>query len=91
MRDFYWPNLSLMDPFHSPINSADVFEEPFNLLSEPFPRPLQGLMNIAPKVDIVESDKNLEVDVEIPGMRKEDLHIRVDSGAPHRRPCLSDL
>jgi HSP20 family protein len=64
--------LRLFDPF-----SLDPFEESFRNLW----RPWKGAeMDVAPriKLDVSEQDGSYGVKAEIPGVRKEDIEVRVD-------------
>lgn len=67
-------NVTRYDPF-------DVYVEPFDNLFRGFFRPVRGDANEAPmqiKIDVKENDKAYTVHAEIPGVKKEDIHVTVE-------------
>lgn len=67
-------NLNRYDPF-------DLYVEPLDNLFRGFLRPVRGEQNdMAPqiKLDVKEDDKAYTIHVEMPGVKKEDIHIMVE-------------
>lgn len=54
----------------------DVFERPFSL--SPFVSNSSLMGNFAPLLDVSESDKEIKISAELPGMEPEDIHITLD-------------
>jgi len=69
-------NLTLYDPF-------DVTFEPFDDLFKGFFRPvrmegMEGVSQMQIKMDVKENDKSYTVHADIPGVKKEDIHVTID-------------
>lgn len=67
-------DLKLFDPF-----SLEPFEDSLRSMLRPW---RAGDLNVAPqiKLDVSELDDSYNVKAEIPGVRKEDIDVRVDGG-----------
>jgi Molecular chaperone (small heat shock protein) len=69
-------NLTRYDPF-------DVTFEPFDDLFKGFFRPvrmegMEGVSQMQIKMDVKENDKSYTVHADIPGVKKEDIHVTID-------------
>jgi HSP20 family protein len=53
----------------------DFFMSPFKRMSL-----LRGQQEFIPRVDVFESDKEIKITVEIPGMDEKDIHVTIDNG-----------
>lgn len=62
--------LSVYDPF------AEVFPELFRGLLQP--ARAQGADALGMKIEVTESDQGYVVQAEMPGVRKEDIHVQID-------------
>lgn len=68
------PNISRYDPF-------DLASEPFDDLFRGFFRPVRfegQVQQMQIKVDVKENDKSYTVHADIPGVKKEDIHVTID-------------
>ncbi|MCX7627933.1 MAG: Hsp20/alpha crystallin family protein [Methylophilaceae bacterium] len=67
-------NISRYDPFQIPTL------EPFDEIFKGFFRPvrLEGLPDVQIKMDVKEDDKGYTVHAELPGVKKEDIHVSID-------------
>ncbi|MGN1041469.1 MAG: Hsp20/alpha crystallin family protein [Acutalibacteraceae bacterium] len=64
----------LMDPFKSSFGLADPFESFYKSLD--FHRGAMGVMN----TDVIEKDGNVELIMDLPGTKKEDIKIKLEEG-----------
>ena len=64
-------NLRVLDP---------VFSDPFDAAFRRFFAPMQGedAQPLRMRIDVSENDQAYQVEADLPGVRKEDIHIRVD-------------
>ncbi|MBU0621972.1 MAG: Hsp20/alpha crystallin family protein [Gammaproteobacteria bacterium] len=73
-------NLTRYDPFNE-LTSFDPFFDIENLLSRPMVRPLmRKSMEMEPQIrmDVKEADGMYTIKAEIPGVKKEDIHVSVE-------------
>jgi HSP20 family protein len=70
-----------MRPFEAMMADIDrFFHDPSGWF--PFARAPRGLGSVnMPRVDVVEKDSSLIVTAELPGVKKEDVHVELDDGA----------
>ncbi len=64
------PRLSVYDPF------AEVFPELFRSVLQPIRATAAEALEI--KVDVKETDAEYSVEAEMPGVKKEDIHVQID-------------
>ena len=64
------PRLSVYDPF------AEVFPELFRSVLQPVRA--TGAEALEIKLDVKESDSEYSVEAEMPGVKKEDIHVQID-------------
>lgn len=64
------PRLSVYDPF------AEVFPELFRSVLQPIRATAAEALEI--KVDVKETDAEYSVGAEMPGVKKEDIHVQID-------------
>lgn len=64
------PRLSVYDPF------AEVFPELFRSVLQPIRATAAEALEI--KVDVKETDTEYSVEAEMPGVKKEDIHVQID-------------
>jgi len=64
------PRLSVYDPF------AEVFPELFRSVLQPVRPTAADALEI--KLDVKESDTEYAVEAEMPGVKKEDIHVQID-------------
>lgn len=67
-------NVTRFDPFQ--ISHIDPFDEVFKGFFQPVRAESQSQMQL--KMDVREDDKTYTVHAEIPGVRKEDIHVNID-------------
>ncbi len=70
-------------PFRSGLNDVAVLQNRLNSIFQDFPRPDEALETLAagsfvPAVDVYEDANKLVLKFEVPGIRREDLDIRVE-------------
>lgn len=70
-------------PFRSGLNDVAVLQNRLNSIFQDFARPEEGseslaLGNFVPAVDVYEDAEKLVLKLEVPGIRREDLDIRVE-------------
>jgi HSP20 family protein len=74
-------------PFRSAINDVTVLQNRLNSIFQDFARPQADLQpaseslamgNFVPAVDVYEDDQKLVLNLEVPGIRREDLEINVE-------------
>jgi HSP20 family protein len=73
-----WNPATLIDEFQEEL--ARLWSRPFG---GPIPRPARLLAQVAsgtPRLDVYEQDGYLVVKAEVPGVKKEDLQVELDSG-----------
>jgi HSP20 family protein len=71
-------NITCFDPF---LSRFDPFGEPFEDIFRRMLRPVRWEAEGTPlqiKMDVEEDDKDYTVKAEIPGVRKEDIHVQID-------------
>lgn len=75
-------NLMTVDPFRLLNNPTRIFDEPFTMF-RPFLPTEEALPFSAwtPPVDIFETDKELVLKMELPEIKKEDVHVTVENNA----------
>lgn len=66
-------NITRFDPFSSNLN--DLFE---GLLLRPIKFDTNGGQQLQMKIDVTQNDKAYTVKADIPGVKKEDIHVEVD-------------
>jgi HSP20 family protein len=73
-------NLTTTDPFRLFWNRNNLFEEPFNLFRA-FTPPEETLPPMAwtPPCDIYETEKNITLKMELPEIKKTDVHITIEN------------
>jgi len=64
------PRLSVYDPF------SEVFPELFRSVLQPVRPTAADALEI--KLDVTESDTEYSVEAEMPGVKKEDIHVQID-------------
>ena len=71
-------NVTRFDPFQvsSPFGGNDPFDDVFKGFFRPV-RP-EGQQPVQIKMDVKEDDKGYAVHAEIPGVKKEDIHVTID-------------
>ncbi len=67
-------NVTRFDPFQ--ISALDPFDDVFRGFFRPVR--VEGLPQVQIKVDVKEDDKSYTVHAEIPGVKKEDIHVTID-------------
>lgn len=67
-------NITRFDPFQ--IGNLDPFDEVFKGFFRPVR--LEGQAQVQLKMDVREDDKSYTVHAEIPGVKKEDIHVTID-------------
>lgn len=69
-------------PFRSGLNDVAVLQNRLNSIFQDFARPegneTLGMGNFVPAVDVYEDAQKLVLKLEVPGIRREDLDIRVE-------------
>lgn len=68
-------NISRYDPFQ--LSALEPFDELFKGFFRPV-RLLEGAPDIQIKMDVKEDDKGYTVHAELPGVKKEDIHVSID-------------
>lgn len=70
-----------MDPFNMQHQMNQMFEEIFNVPNGC--RPMQGMMNVensfSPRLDISESDQEIRINADLPGLDEKDIHLSVEN------------
>lgn len=66
-------NITRFDPFSSNLN--DLFE---GLLLRPIKFETNGGQQLQMKIDVTQNDKAYTVKADMPGVRKEDIHVEID-------------
>ncbi|MCE9633424.1 MAG: Hsp20/alpha crystallin family protein [Methylophilales bacterium] len=67
-------HLTRFDPFQ--VSATDPFDDVFRGFFRPVRT--EGVAQVQLKMDVTEDDKNYKVHAEIPGTKKEDIHITID-------------
>ena len=67
-------NVTRFDPFK--ISALDPFDDVFKGFFRPVR--IEGAPNVQIKMDVKEDDKGYTVHAEIPGVKKEDIHVTID-------------
>src|SRR3990167_3150805 len=67
-------NITRFDPFQ--ISASDPFEDVFRGFFRPVR--LEGVAEVQIKVDVKEDDKAYTVHADIPGVKKEDIHVTIE-------------
>jgi HSP20 family protein len=66
-------HLTRFDPFSTDLN--DLFQ---GLLVRPVRLDTNGGRQLSMKIDVTQDDKSYQVSAEMPGVKKEDIHVEVD-------------
>jgi HSP20 family protein len=66
-------NITRFDPFSTDLN--DLFQ---GLLVRPIRFDINGGQQLSMKVDVTQDDKAYQVVAEMPGVKKEDIHVEID-------------
>jgi len=64
----------------APLRDLDLFEQGLQNIIDRFPGPWNWNWHFVPPVDMYEDATNLYLDVELPGMQKEDVKITIHKG-----------
>lgn len=76
---------SRVRPFGPVVNGASAFDQLFDgILYPTTPRDATG-STIAARFDVVEKDDRFEARIEIPGVAKEDIDVKIDGASVHVR------
>jgi len=67
-------HLTRFDPFQ--VSATDPFDDVFRGFFRPVRT--EGVAQVQLKMDVTEDDKNYKVHAEIPGAKKEDIHVTID-------------
>ena len=66
-------NIARFDPFSTSLN--DLFE---GLLVRPIRFDINGGQQLSMQIDVTEDDKTYTITADVPGVKKEDIHVGID-------------